>query len=201
MSFLVCTIFIAGLSSPVIAATSHPKGTVHIGPSAGKTGSARGVVFKTPAGWPRVMYIPKIAVSAPVESLAFNRSNDAHAPYKWGDVAWYDRGSKPGDSGNAAIFGHVDSTCCPAVFYQIQRLRAGDIVEVKYKSGPTLKFRVMWQQTYPNDHLPLKFIFGTFSGPRALSLVTCTGAFQLSSGYDHKRVVYARLILPNGKLG
>jgi sortase (surface protein transpeptidase) len=147
------------------------------------------------------MYIPAISVSAPVEALAFNRSNDAHAPYKWGDVAWYDRGPKPGDPGNAAFFGHVDSTCCPAVFYQIARLRRGDVVEVKYKTGSTLKFKVMWQNTYPNDRLPLKFIFGTFSGPRALSLITCTGAYQLRNGYDHKRIVYTRLLLPNGKLG
>jgi sortase (surface protein transpeptidase) len=194
----VCLLGIVGFAAPALAAGAPPHNSGH---PATKKSKTTPVAFKPPGGWPRVLYVPKIAVSAPVESLGFNRPNDAHAPYQWGDVAWYDRGPKPGEYGNAAIFGHVDSTCCPAVFYEIAKLGPGDIVEVKYKAGSTLKFRVMWQHTYLNDQLPLKFIFGTFSGPRAVLLVTCTGAFQLKSGYDHKRVVYARLILPNGKLG
>jgi hypothetical protein len=32
--------------------------------------------------------------------------------------------------------------------------------------------------------------------------MTCAGAFHLDgTGYDHKLIVYARLVLPNGKLG
>jgi sortase (surface protein transpeptidase) len=159
------------------------------------------VVFKVPNGWPRTLSIPKIGVTANVESVALSKPEDTHAPYKWDDVAWYDRGTRPGDRGHAAIFGHVDSTCCPAVFYHLQDLKAGDIVEVRYKKGPTLKFRVMWSQVYANNKLPVKFLFGPAS-ERGLELITCTGMyFPNGPGYDHKRVVFARVILPNGKLG
>jgi Sortase domain len=179
------------------AATSQPAAKPQHGKSPPKPPA-----FKSPIGWPKMLYIPSLGVTAPVESIALDRPADTHAPYKWSDVAWYDRGAKPGDPGNAAIFGHVDSTCCPAVFYKIQDLKAGDIVEVKYKSGTPLKFKVLWQNTYPNDHLPLKFMFGSFGPQRGLELITCTGIFHLSGeGYDHKRIVYARLLLPNGKLG
>jgi hypothetical protein len=157
--------------------------------------------LKLPQGWPQRLVIPRIGVNASVESLAFTRAADAHAPYKWGDVAWYDRGPKPGDMGRANIFGHLDSTCCPAVFYRLKELKAGDTIQVAYKHGRPLTFRVLWSATYANTALPLNFLFGAVR-ERGLALMTCAGGFHLDgTGYDHKLVVYARLVLPNGKLG
>jgi sortase (surface protein transpeptidase) len=158
-------------------------------------------VLTLPKGWPQRLIIPSIGIAAPVESLAFTRAADAGAPYKWGDVAWYDRGPKPGDLGRANIFGHLDSTCCPAVFYRLKDLKPGDTLQVAYKHGRPLVFRVLWQATYPNNKIPLNFLFGQVN-ERGLVLMTCTGVFHRDgTGYDHKLVVYARLVLPNGKLG
>jgi hypothetical protein len=154
-----------------------------------------------PQGWPQRLVIPSIHVSATVESLAFTRPQDAKAPYNWGDVAWYDRGPRPGENGRANIFGHLDSTCCPAVFYLLKNLKAGNTVQVSYKKGKPLTFRVLWQATYANNKLPTKFLFGAVH-ERGLVLMTCAGAFHRDgTGYDHKLIVYARLVLPNGKLG
>jgi hypothetical protein len=64
-----------------------------------------------------------------------------------------------------------------------------------------LNFRVQWSVSYPNNHLPTKFLFGS-TRERGVDLMTCAGLWHLDgTGYDHKLVVYARLILPNGKLG
>jgi hypothetical protein len=158
-------------------------------------------VVAVPAGWPKVFSIPRFGVRATVEALKFSTTSDVHAPYKWGDVAWYNRGPRPGDRGRATIFGHLDSTCCPAVFWQLHSLRAGDVVQVTYKNGKTLRFRVMWQGTYLNARMPVKFMFGRTT-QHGLTLITCAGIFHRDgTGYDHKLVVYTRLILPSGKLG
>ena len=157
--------------------------------------------FTPPQGWPQRLVIPSIGVTAPVESLAFTTAADVHAPYKWSDVAWYDRGPKPGDMGRANIFGHLDSTCCPAIFYRLKDLKPNSTFQVVYKHGKPLTFRVMWSATFPNANLPLKFLFGAVK-ERGLALMTCAGAFHRDgTGYDHKLIVYARLVLPNGKLG
>jgi sortase (surface protein transpeptidase) len=154
-----------------------------------------------PNGWPRFVEIPKLKVKAPVESLDLSKHVPQKAPYRWGDVAWYNRGPKPGQVGHAAIFGHVDSTCCPAVFWELKTLKPGDITEVQYKSGAPVKFKVMWSHSYANAKMPTKFLFGQ-STQRAVVLVTCAGIFHTNgTGYDQKLVVYARMILPNGKLG
>lgn len=157
--------------------------------------------YRVPPGWPVSMYIPRIHLTAPVESVALKSVADFKAPFKWGDVAWYDRGPRPGDVGRATVFGHLDSYCCPAAFYLLKTLKSGDLVQVKYKTGAPLTFRVMWGTTFPNTRLPISFLFGTVH-ERGLSLITCAGVFHRDgTGYDHKMIVYARAVLPNGQLG
>jgi sortase (surface protein transpeptidase) len=148
-----------------------------------------------PYGWPKFVVIPRINVKAPVEALAMTSAADAHAPYKWGDVAWYDRSPRPGDVGRSMVFGHLDSYCCPAVFYGLRYLKRGDVVQVQYKQGRPLTFKVMWSDSYWANKLPNQFLFGR-SNQRDLILMTCTGIFHpgAGGGYDHKLVVYARFV-------
>lgn len=189
--FVLCSIVLAALAPGV-----HAAGGGVATPAAPKPAPVY-----VPPGWPKVLTIPRFGVKASVEALKFVATADIHAPYKWGDVAWYNRGPRPGDSGRATIFGHLDSFCCPAVFWQLHSLRPGDIVQVAYKTGKLLNFRVMWQGTYLNSKLPLKYMFGN-TKEHGLSLITCTGVFHRDgTGYDHKLLVYTRLVLPSGKLG
>jgi hypothetical protein len=151
-----------------------------------------------PAGWPKVLAIPRMGVAhAPIEYNAFSSAKDIDAPFRWGDVAWYDRGPRPGDQGRASIYGHLDSYTGPAVFYHLKYLRKGDIVKVSYKGGRTLSFKVQWSHLYPNNRLPTNFLYGRTT-QRGLSLITCGGFFHRDgTGYDHKLVVYATLVMPS----
>lgn len=154
-----------------------------------------------PRGWPKKLVIPSIGVNANVESSSLSGGDSLHAPYKVSEVAWYNRGPRPGEMGRSTIFGHLDSTCCPAVFYHLRSLKPGDKIEVFYKTGKPVTFRVMWEGSYLDQDIPVKFLFGS-TYEHGLNLMTCAGDFHFDgSGYDHKLVVYARLLLPNGKLG
>jgi len=158
-------------------------------------------VFTVPPGWPKVLVYARFKIKAPIEPLSFAKKSDYEAPYRWGDVAWYDRGPRPGDLGRAVIYGHLDSYCCPAIFYQLKNAHTGDIIQVTYRNGKTLSFKVQWRDSYLNSKLPLNFIYGR-ARERGLVLMTCGGIFHRDgTGYDHKEVVYARVILPNGHIG
>jgi hypothetical protein len=157
-------------------------------------------VIVIPGGAPRTLLIQKLGVKAPVESLDLTKKSEKDAPNRWGDVAWYNRGPRPGEQGRASMFGHLDSYCCPAVFWKLKYLRAGDQVQVYYRTGKPLTFRVQWGTQYLNSKLPLKFMFGR-TQERGLILMTCTGVFHKATGYDRKWIVYARVVLPNGKIG
>jgi sortase (surface protein transpeptidase) len=162
---------------------------------AGSQAHAAGNSVFIPPGWPRLLSAPAIGINrAPVESLALTRPTDAEAPYKWGDVAWYNRSPKPGDQGRAIIYGHLDSFCCPAIFYRLQFLKKGSIVQVGYPDGKWLDFMVQWNATYWNNQLPTNFMYAN-TNERGILLVTCAGAFHRDgTGYDHKRIVYATLL-------
>jgi hypothetical protein len=165
--------------------------------------SAQPITVKyVPTGWPVRLMIPKLQVAAHVEYVnMIGGKNALHAPFRWDDVAWHFLGPRPGEPGHAAIFGHLDSTCCPAVFYRLKDLKTGDTMEVDYPNSRIVRFRVMWSHDYANSALPKAWLFA-MKGQRGLVLGTCAGDFHRDgTGYDHKLVVYSRLILPNGQLG
>lgn len=169
---------------------------------AGAAGHSNVTANLVPPGRPLTVMIPRIGVNASLESVPLSSDRDVHAPFRWGDAGWFSRGPRPGATGRAVIFGHLDSTCCPAVFWSLGTLHAGDTVQVRYGDGRVLAFRVIWLHTYANASLPIRWLFGGGTGPRALVLFTCAGIFHTDgTGYDHKLVVYARVILPNGQLG
>jgi hypothetical protein len=87
----------------------------------------------------------------------------------------------------------VDSKSGPAVFYQLQTLRLGDIVRVGLADGRKLVFRVQQVKRYPKDKFPTEAVYlPTLS--RELRLITCGGTFDYASGhYRDNIVVYATL--------
>lgn len=165
--------------------------------AAGSSTSAKVQVL--PPGPPLVMGIPKLGVRAAVESVAMTHPTDTDAPYKWGDVAWYSRGPRPGDTGRAQIYGHLDSYCCPAVFWRLKDLAPGDRFTVQYRGGQSLTFTVRWNHVYYDNSMPLSFMYAP-TQERGLFLITCAGVFHRDgSGYDQRQVVYATLTsLPGG---
>lgn len=149
--------------------------------------------FRAPPGWPQVVSVPRLAILAKVEAVAMTKASDVDAPHRVDEVAWYSRGHRPGDRGRAEIFGHLDSICCPAIFYHLRELQPGDLVQVQYKTEKPLTFRVQWQHTYLRTHMPLAFMYGPTTD-HGLMLVTCAGLFHRDgTGYDHRLMVYATL--------
>jgi sortase A len=156
--------------------------------------AAAPVKVKAPPGWPQVVSLARLSVVAKIEPIAMKRMSDIDAPHRMDEVAWYSRGHRPGDRGRAEIFGHLDSTCCPAIFYHLRDMKKGDLVQVQYKTGKPLTFRVRWQATYLRTHMPLAFMYGPTTD-HGLMLVTCAGIFHRDgTGYDHRLMVYATLV-------
>jgi sortase A len=158
--------------------------------------------FAPPAGWPRGVEIQKINVNAPVVPLDLYKLGPLDQTPPWADVGWWDKGAKPGHLGVAQIYGHVDTYSGPAVFWNLAKLAKGDTVRISYGKGAPLTFRVLWSKSYPSKQLPMNWMLHARK-ERALALITCAGVFrgQSNGGYDHKLLVYARLVLPNGHLG
>jgi LPXTG-site transpeptidase (sortase) family protein len=117
-------------------------------------------------------------------------------PKDYDNTAWYQLGPRPGDQGNAAIAGHVDSKTGKAVFWDLPKLQPGDEVFVVGDDGVERKFVVTAIESYNRTDAPLDRIFGP-STNRHLNLITCdpkSSFNRTTSEYAANVVVYTELV-------
>jgi sortase (surface protein transpeptidase) len=143
-----------------------------------------------PAGTaaPQRLRIPDIDVDAALQLLHLQPDGTLAPPQGWVDAGWYADGTRPGETGPAVIAGHVDSKQGPAVFYRLDKLRPGALVEV-LRDGRWIAFRVTEVARYPKNSFPTGRVYGPTPDPQ-LRLITCGGVFDRGSYLDNT-VVYA----------
>jgi sortase A len=150
----------------------------------------------SPTRWaPTRLHIPDIGVDSRIVGVALTETGEMEAPREYEEIGWYRLGTKPGEPGRAVMAGHVDSKTGPAVFYRLQELAPGTVVEVTLGGGAeTLRYVVRETARYSVDDAPLERIFGP-SDVSELVLITCTGGFDFSrDAYPDRLVVYADLV-------
>ena len=142
-------------------------------------------------GLPIRVIIPSIGVDASVEQVGVTPDGAMDTPADPWNTGWYAPGVKPGQTGNAAIAGHVDyHGIGPVVFWDLNKLAVGAEVLVVTDAGQTLRFVVRGSEYYTDDNAPLMDIFGPAS-TIDLNLITCGGTFDPSTRhYDQRLVVF-----------
>ena len=143
---------------------------------------------------PTRIEIPAIGVDARIESVGLDYSRKRMAnPTDTKDTAWYSLGFKPGEKGSAVISGHYDNRDgSPAVFYQLAKLKPGDLIYV-YDQNHRLRFEVSMVHVYPVKSFPLERTFNS-KGMPGLNLVTCAGVWNTEShNYSDRTVIYSHL--------
>lgn len=135
--------------------------------------------------------IAAVGIDAPVVPVGVRDDGLMDIPPSAHTVGWFAPGYRPGEAGNAVLAGHLDrESGRPAVFWDLRRLRPGDIVELERADGSVLRYRVTHRKTYAIRDVPMNDIFGSHMGSR-LNLVTCNGAWQEQlATYNRRLVVY-----------
>jgi LPXTG-site transpeptidase (sortase) family protein len=159
----------------------------------------------TPIGWqqlpaakaafaPVKLVVERIGVEAPVESKGVDSHNVMQTPDHPFDVAWYPFTAQPGSGGNAVFAGHKDYTGVgPAVFWHLSDLRSGDVIDVVSAARTEVRYRVSQIWDYPLASIPMQSVLES-SKQDEITVMTCSGAFHKSGGYDHRLVVRATRI-------
>jgi len=152
------------------------------------------VIKKEPeTGLPVRLIIPKINLDAAVEQVGLDSQGRMDVPKDPWNVAWYDKGFRPGENGSAVIAGHLDTATSAAVFYQLDGLVPGDDIYVNDDRGKQYHFVVSNKESYPFDRFPLEAVFAS-EGRAQLNLVTCQGVFDLSAqNYSNRLVIYSEM--------
>lgn len=140
---------------------------------------------------PKILNIPKIGISANIESVGIDNQGRMDVPKLPEDAGWYNQGFRVGQKGSAVIAGHLDtSTGAPAVFYNLNQLEAGDEVTVIGTDNKEIRFKVFKKDLFDFDKIPLEQVFAS-QDRVGINLITCNGSFDAASkNYSKRLVVY-----------
>jgi sortase (surface protein transpeptidase) len=149
---------------------------------------------RTNPGHPVVLTIPSLGVSAKVEYVGVDKDGNMDVPKDPYNVAWFKPGTVPGNVGNAVMDGHLDwYGVKEAVFYHLDKMKAGDRVYVRDDKGRDRAFVVTKLQVCQYQNCPLQEIFGPTTATR-LNLITCAGNFnRAQQNYDKRTVIYSEM--------
>lgn len=143
---------------------------------------------------PNHIEIPSIGLNAEVVNVGITPDKAMDVPSDAKKVGWYELGVKPGDTGGAIMTAHYDTTTGkPAVFYNLRKLKQGDIIYIKLQDNTELLFQVSDILSEPVKNFPTELVFGNFPDKK-LILITCDGVWNpLEKNYSKRLVVYATL--------
>lgn len=124
------------------------------------------------------MVVGKIGVDAPVDVYGLDDKGVPTVP-RGSDaakvVAWYNFSARPGTGSNAVFAGHVTWNG-RAVFYDLQTLQTGNVIELVGADGTRLTYVVSTSFAVdPNDPDSLQVMQPTDTD--AITLITCGGTF------------------------
>lgn len=186
---LACAGISALMSPPEPTAARTEIGTlpVHSGPDEAAAPSAS----RTPASPPARIRIPAIGLDQSLLGLRVQQDGRLGVPKDPARVGWWSDGPRPGDPGAVVIVGHVDSATGPGAFHGLSSLRPGDPITLRREDGGDATYTVQALRQYEKDALPDSQVYAT-TGPPALRLITCGGAYDRGRGeYRDNLVVYA----------
>lgn len=137
--------------------------------------------------------IDAIDVRSDLLPLATDATGVLVPPDPYDVAGWFTGGPVPGDVGPAIIAGHVDSRAGPGVFFRLEEMAEGDLIEVTRSDRSRVSFVVTRVEQYPKNAFPTERVYGP-TPAHELRLITCGGAFDSSRrSYLDNIVVYAVL--------
>ncbi|MFD8118495.1 class F sortase [Streptomyces microflavus] len=165
------------------------RGSLPLHPGSGQAATSDGRTAAPPVR----IRIPAIGLDQPLIGLRVQQDGRLGVPDEPETIGWWSDGPRPGSPGATVVVGHVDSATGPGAFHGLSMLDPGDKVTLVRDDRSTITFTIRALRQYAKDVFPDNQVYAT-SGPPALHLITCSGAYDRSRGeYRDNLVVYAAL--------
>jgi LPXTG-site transpeptidase (sortase) family protein len=198
---------VVGLIISVILYSNQPKPppiangvtSVHVAPapSSVKPSSAAIATYTVAPTLPKYISIPTIGVTnVRIIQLGLASSGQIATPDNIYDTGWYDGSAKPGQPGAMFIYGHVSSWTADGVFYDLKKLKPGDIITVTRGDNQTYTYQVEATKIYGYNSVDMNTVLSTINSTLpGLNLMTCTGqVIKGTSEFNQRLVVFSSLV-------
>lgn len=151
--------------------------------------------YIVPADQPRMIHMPSIEASGPIQKVGVTKSNAIAVPTNVNFAGWYTKSAKPGYPGLSVIDGHVSGKYKPGIFKQLQKLNKGDTYEVEYGDNSRRTFRVVERKKLPTKEASSYLLDKRSDIERQLNLITCDGVYDRETKqYDQRLIVISEAI-------
>lgn len=168
----------------------------HIVPSTVKPAGSAITQYVVAPTLPKLLLIPKLGVDARILSVGLNYFGALETPTNVFDTAWYNQSAMPGQSGAMLIDGHISSWTAHGVFYGLNSLLPGDILEVVGGNGELFKYSVIKIQIYPADNVDMAAAMNSINPSLpGLNLISCSGdVIAGTNDFNERIIVFSTLI-------
>lgn len=139
---------------------------------------------------PTRVEVPALGVDEHLSGRGLRSDGTLDTP-DFGAAAWYSPGPRPGEPGGAVVVAHLHGPDGPDVFWELARLRPGDVVRI-HRPGAVAVFVVDTVEDVPKERLPYDRIWPDTAQP-LLRLITCGGT-RTPAGYPDNTIVFAHLV-------
>lgn len=173
-----------------------PSGALHapIAPSSVRPAQSAVDTYNVAPDLPKYISAPAIGITkARVVRLGVMKDGAIATPDNIFDTGWYNGSAKPGQPGAMFIYGHVSSWTADGVFYNLHRLRPGDLITITRGDDVVFSYRVVTSKVYPYTDVDMSQVLSPVeAGQPGLSLMTCTGSvIKGTSDFSERLVVFA----------
>lgn len=138
--------------------------------------------------------IPTLKVATSIIKLGLDDKGALQVPKTENIAGWYIGSPTPGEIGPTIIVAHVDMNGKFGVFYNLKKMKPGDVIRVARADKKVVTYKVTSTSIFQKAKFPTQKIYGNIDHA-GLRLITCGGKFNKKIGhYDSNVVVFAEAI-------
>ncbi len=167
---------------PSAVVTTAPPAPAPSSPPVPRSGTRR-----TDVGEPTRLRVPAIAVDTSIMPVGMQADGQMEVPPA-ALVGWYRLGPRPGAPGSAVLAAHIDYGGRRGAFFALPRVQVGNVVLVTESDGIERRYVVTERAQIAKTEVDLSRYF-TNEGPARLTLITCGGVFNGSSGHYRDNII------------
>jgi LPXTG-site transpeptidase (sortase) family protein len=173
----------------------NPRQTVTVDTDTPIEKKATAAEYIVPADQPRMIHLPTISASGPIQKVGLNKSNAIAVPTNVHFAGWYTGSAKPGYPGLSVIDGHVSGKYSAGIFKQLPKLEKGSEFSIEYGDGSRRTFAVVDGRTLPEKDAAGYLLQKRSTIDRQLNLITCDGVYdRQTKQYDKRYIIVAKAI-------
>lgn len=143
---------------------------------------------------PSYIKLPTIHAEGYIQNVGIDQNGAVAAPSNVNLAGWYIDSLSPGQPGLSIIDGHVDGIKSPGIFYHLNKLAAGDPIEVDLANGQKKLFTVRSTQQLASDAAATALFGRNYQLSSQLNIITCGGTWNNSTHAYSDRIVVTAAI-------